>query len=60
MSANNLAIFMAPNLFGRSSIQDPNHIGGFTNMTTEFLIQLCATWDACSIYPLPKVPLQSD
>jgi hypothetical protein len=60
MSATNLVNCMAPNLFNTSSIQDPSQIRGFTNMTTKFLVQLCAAWDAHSIYLLPKVQLQRD
>jgi hypothetical protein len=60
MSATDLAISMAPNLFDTSNVQDPSQIRGSTNMTTEFLVQLCATWDARSIYRLPKVQLQKD
>jgi hypothetical protein len=51
---------MAANLFNTSSAQDPIQIRGLTNMTTEFLFQLCTTWDARSIYPPPKVQLQRD
>jgi hypothetical protein len=60
MNATNLAICIAPNLVDPSSVQDASQIRQFTDMITEFVVQLLATWDTRGIYPLPMIQLQAD